>query len=222
MPYKYFWLSVEGTDAVGKTTLVKKIEAFLKRQKKIKFAILKEFSNSKVGNLIKQIIDKERFFRLGKVHYPFSETLLLYTDFIYQFEQILLKYSEKDKLFIVSDRGPYSFFTYQFLRIKDIYNIQYPNYLKDWLRDIFLPLGMPNLTILLISPLQDIKKRIEKREGSITKKDLLFIDRVQKEYLKISERISYPPILVLENRNGNFSNIEKKTIKIIKEILKKF
>jgi thymidylate kinase len=81
---------------------------------------------------------------------------------------------------------------------------------------------MSNLTILLISPLQDIKKRIEKREGSITKKDLLFIERVQKEYLKISERISYPPILVLENRNGKFSDVEQKTIKIIKEILEKF
>ena len=128
MPYKYFWLSVEGTDAVGKTTLVKKIEAFLKKQKKIKFAILKEFSNSKVGNLTKQIIDKERFFRLGKVHYPFSETLLLCADFIYQFEKTLLKYSKKDKLFIVSDRGPYSFFTYQLLRIENSYDIRHPNY----------------------------------------------------------------------------------------------
>ena len=106
--------------------------------------------------------------------------------------------------------------------IENSYDIQHLNYLKNWLRYIFLPLGMPNLTILLISPLQDIKKRIEKREGSITKKDLLFIDRVQKEYLKISERIFYMPILVLENRNGNFSDVEQKTIKVIKGILKKF
>jgi thymidylate kinase len=145
IPYTYFWLSIEGTDAVGKTTLIKKIEVFLKKQKKIKFAILKEFSNSKVGNLIKQIINKERFFHLGndRVHYPFSETLLLYADFIYQFEKILSKYSKKDKLFIVSDRGPYLFFTYQLLRIKDKYNVRHPNYLENWLRYIFLPFGMP-------------------------------------------------------------------------------
>jgi thymidylate kinase len=52
IPRNYFWLSIEGTDGVGKTTLLEKIEIFLSNQKKINFAIIKEFSNSKIGNLI--------------------------------------------------------------------------------------------------------------------------------------------------------------------------
>ncbi len=34
IPRNYFWLSIEGTDGVGKTTLLEKIEAFLSNQKK--------------------------------------------------------------------------------------------------------------------------------------------------------------------------------------------
>lgn len=30
----YFWLSIEGTDAVGKTSLLKEIERFFKKRKK--------------------------------------------------------------------------------------------------------------------------------------------------------------------------------------------
>ncbi len=113
IPKNYFWLSIEGTDGTGKTTLLEKIEAFLSNQKKTNFAIIKEFSNSRIGNLIKDIINKKKFFCLGnKLHYSFSETLLLCADFVYQFEEILSKYSDKKKLFIVSDRGLYSFLIY--------------------------------------------------------------------------------------------------------------
>ncbi len=34
-PKNYFWLSIEGTDAVGKTTLIEEIERFFQNQKKI-------------------------------------------------------------------------------------------------------------------------------------------------------------------------------------------
>ncbi len=115
----YFWLAIEGTDGVGKISLLKEIEKFLSIQRKINFAIIKEFSDSQVGDLIKDIIKKKKFFSLGEgTHYSFSETLLLATDFVYQFEKILSGYSSRKKLFIVSDRGIHSFFTYQLLRIK--------------------------------------------------------------------------------------------------------
>jgi len=220
IPRNYFWLSIEGTDAVGKTTLIEKIEVFLSNQKKTNFVIIKEFSNSKIGNLIKDIINKKKFFCLGdKLHYSFSETLLLCADFVYQFEKILSKYSDKKKLFIISDRGLYSFLTYQLLRIKRQYQIHNLNYLEKWIKDIFQPLGRPDFVILLISSISDIKKRIKDRDGVIKKNELSFIQEVQKEYLKIFKEISCPSYLILENRNGNFEYVEREAIKRIKEII---
>lgn len=222
IPKNYFWLSIEGTDGVGKTTLLEKLETFLKKQKEINFAIIKEFSSSKIGLLIKDIIRRKKFFCLGnKLHYPFSETLLLLSDFIYQFEEILSKYSDKKKLFIVSDRGLYSFLTYQLLRIKQRYQIHNLNYLEKWIKYIFQPLESPDFTIFLTSPIDDIKKRIKERDGIIQKKELSFIRKVQKEYLKIFKEISSPLHLILENRNGNFKYVEEEATKRIKKIIDK-
>ncbi len=39
IPKNYFWLSIEGTDATGKTSLLKEIEIFFKKQKITNFAI---------------------------------------------------------------------------------------------------------------------------------------------------------------------------------------
>lgn len=84
IPVNYFWLSIEWADAVGKTKLLEEIEKFLRNQKKIKFKIIKEFSNSSLGNLIKDTVNKKKFFSLGdRFHYPFAETLLLCADFVY-------------------------------------------------------------------------------------------------------------------------------------------
>lgn len=214
----YFWLSIEGTDAVGKTTLIEEIEKFLQNQK-INFIVIKEFSNSPFGNLIKHIVNTRRFFSLGnKIHYPFSETLLLCADFIYQFEQILSKNTNRKKLFIVSDRGLYSFLTYQLLRIKSYSSIKV--HAEKWIRDIFRPIDKPHFVILLTSPINQIKQRIIKRDGSINEQELYFIKKVQEEYQKIL-RNSCQPFIILENQNGKFENVKQKAIQKVKEILKK-
>lgn len=35
IPVNYFWLSIEGTDTVGKTKLLEEIEKFLRNQKRL-------------------------------------------------------------------------------------------------------------------------------------------------------------------------------------------
>jgi len=146
---------------------------------------------------------------------------LLCADFIYQSEEILSKYSDKKKLFIISDRGLHSFLTYQLLRIKQQYQIHNLNYLEKWIKDIFQPLRSPDFVILLTSSITDIEKRIKEKDGIIKKKELSFIQEVQKEYLKIFKEISYPPYLILKNQDGNFEYVEQKAIKRIEEIIDK-
>jgi len=219
IPKNYFWLSVEGTDGAGKTSLLKEIERFLYTQRKINFSIIKEFSDSSVGILIKKTIKEKNFFSLGNnFNHSFSETLLLCADFVYQFENILLKYPDKKNIFIFSDRGLHSFLTYQTLRIKYQYNITKPRYLQKWIKNIFQPFGTPDFIILLTSPLSDIKKRIKKRDGYIKTKELRFIDDMQNEYVKIIKKSSIPHI-VFKNHSGNFKNVKSEAIEIIKKII---
>ncbi|MDF1498128.1 MAG: hypothetical protein P1P85_02080 [Patescibacteria group bacterium] len=58
---------------------------------------------------------------------------MLGTDFVYQFEDILHQNKNKNNLFIVSDRGPYSFLTYQLLRIKKQHQIPCNFDLEKWI-----------------------------------------------------------------------------------------
>ena len=75
----------------------------------------------------------------------------------------------------------------------------------------------------MISPIKDIKKRIEKREGVILKKkDLFFIQRVQEEYLKVLKETPYSSYLILENQNGNFNLVKEKAIDVIMKMIKQY
>ena len=220
IPVNYFWLSIEGTDAVGKTILLEEIEKFLRNQKKIRFIVIKEFSSSSLGNFIKDIINKKKFFSLGDgFHYPFTETLLLCADFFYQFEQVLLKNTGRKKLFIISDRGLYSFLIYQSLRIKSQYQTSIRVNPKEWIEEIFKPINKPHFVILLTSPINQIKQRIIERDGSINEQELRFIKKAQKEYRKILKG-NHQPSIILENRNGKFESVKQKAIQKIEEILK--
>ncbi len=207
---------------MGKTSLLNEIEIFLRNQRKINFATLKEFSNSPLGNLIQEIVSKRKFFSLeNESHRPLSETLVLCADFIYQFEKLLSKYSKRKKLLIISDRGIHSFLTYQYLRIRDIYQNKKFAFFKEWIKDLFQVIGFPDFVFLLISPLSDIKGRIIERDGTIAEGELEFIEKVQNEYLKIFKEKQMSPYLILENQNGKFEFIKEKAIEKMKEIIKK-
>ena len=211
VPNNYFWISVEGTDAVGKTSLVRKISHIMRGKKNLEVVTIKEFSKSKVGRLIKNIIKKQRFFSLKNgVHYPLAETLLLCSDFFYQFEEVLSKNRHPKKtLFLISDRGIHSFLTYQILRIAKKYK-KHPEYFKKWVKDIFYPLRQPDLVIILTSPISQIRNRIIKRDGLIKEDEIRFIKTVQEEYIKLFKKDHFNRCLLLENRDNNFNSLIKK------------
>ncbi|MBD3360051.1 MAG: hypothetical protein GF365_05095 [Candidatus Buchananbacteria bacterium] len=59
----FYWISIEGTDGVGKTSLIKKLKKTLKnKHKNLNIIIIDEFSNSEIGKIIKSIIKKKIFF----------------------------------------------------------------------------------------------------------------------------------------------------------------
>lgn len=144
---------------------------------------------------------------------------MLGADFVYQFEDILQKNKDKNKLFIVSDRGPHSFLTYQLLRIKKQYRIFSDFYLEKWIGNIFQSIGFPHFVILLTSPNNHIKRRIAERGISCNKNAVDFIEQIQKEYLRVLKNNKNQAHLILENKDENFDCIISETIKQIKNLL---
>ena len=222
----YLWVSIDGTDAVGKTTLIKKLKKLLNKEIKntnldIEIVATKEFSDSETGLFIEDLIKKRRFFSLSKSkkgHLPISETMLLASDFIYQIEKLLAdKNRLHKKLLIISDRGPQSFTAYQLTRIKNSHkNVELAG-ARRWIINLFRFIGEPNLNILLISPIAEIRKRIVKREKSISPSELKFIKDVQDEFVKIFKQKNY---FIIENKDKGINVAVGKVLNRAKKVLK--
>lgn len=221
---KYFWVAIEGTDGVGKTFLSKKLYSYLRSHyKDKKFVLFSEFSDSKIGRLIKNEIRHKNFFQLGKnIHYPLAETLVLGADLFYQFEKRFLfiknEKNKKDFVYIISDRGPQSFFTYQLLRIENQYKDADIDLWRRWIKNILAPLKQPDLSICLVSNIKDIKQRLTGRGDKLTRSDLEFIKNIQEEYIKLFKSENEPSKIIVENNNNNF----QKTVSYLINAVKKY
>lgn len=218
---KYLWISIDGTDAVGKTMLTRKLVEYLKRKyPRKKFISLKEFSNHETGIVIKKIIKKRNFFTLGKrCNYPLAETIMLYADLVLQLEKVIFEKHYNQKIFIISDRGPFSFLTYQALRIRRKYKNN-RHYLQ-WLDNSLQLFGFPDISIFLISDPEDIKKRLIKRRDKVNKESIEFIKMVQKEYLKTSNRHKSNSMLIIKNKQGEAKKTFDKAIAFIENHINK-
>lgn len=119
---------------------------------------------------------------------------------------------------IISDRGLYSFLTYQLLKIKSQYKPSIKLKLERWIENIFKPISKIHFVILLTSPIKQIKQRIIERDGSINTQDFRFIKKRRKSYRKFLKN-NHQLSIILGNRNDQFENVKQKVIQQIKEIL---
>ena len=207
---KYLWVSVEGTDGVGKSTLIREIAQSLQStQPHVRILVLNEFSRSPIGEVIQKIIDTHRFFILGNTPHRVAETLVLCADYAYQIEEIAQEHSDQRTL-LISDRGPYSFLTYQKLRLEKAYSTRSPDEIENWIRMLFLLIGYPYINILLTSPSDHIQQRLANREGAANEEELRFIMQVQETYAEMfrkEQQTGKPHMLILESLNGQFDQV---------------
>jgi len=189
IPSNDLWIAVEGTDAVGKTRLSKELASWLQVQyASIPSQLMDEFSSSPIGRLIQDVVNDKTFFMLGNDrHLPVSETLILASDFIFQRESLIPKNNNSKKGVILSDRGIYSFFTYQGIRLREFYGNKHD--WEKWVEDIFSPVGRPNLTICLTSPIEQIERRLVERGDRVTTESLEFIENAQLEFLRLGGKV---------------------------------
>ncbi|MGI5826641.1 MAG: dTMP kinase [Patescibacteria group bacterium] len=213
------WLAIEGTDAVGKTQLTHELFSWLKSEHpEINSVIMDEFSSSPVGRLIKEVINDKTFFMLGdNEHIPIAETLILGSDFMLQQETISRTISPNQKGVVISDRGIYSFFVYQGIRLRNSYGDSTD--WEGWITNIFSPIGLPDLTLCLSSPIDQIERRLHNRGDKISPESLAFINQAQDEFLRIGGKSNSKSFVVLENIDGEFNQTLSQAQKAVREIL---
>lgn len=213
------WLAIEGTDAVGKTQLTHELFSWLRNEHpEIDSMMMDEFSSSPVGRLIKEVIDDKTFFMLGdNEHIPIAETLILGSDFMLQQETLSRTASSNQKGVVISDRGIYSFFVYQGIRLRNSYGDSTD--WERWIASIFSPVGFPDLTLCLSSPIDQIERRLRSRGDKISPESLAFINQTQDEFLRIGGKSNSKSFVVLENVDGEFNHTLSQAQKVVREIL---
>lgn len=205
-----YWINIEGTDAVGKTSLVKALSQKLSViYPEIKTVTMPEFSGSPIGVAIQAIIKEKTFFSLSDdVKSPIAETLVLAGDYL-----SLLENRTKDTAqILITDRGKLSFLVYQGIRLAAEYG-DITGWQK-WIRDITMFLREPDLTICLISTMEVIETRLKERGDAVTNSGLEFIENAQKLFADQIRSVPEDRGLILEN-NSTFLELLNETTTVV-------
>lgn len=216
---KQRWLAIEGTDAVGKTQLTHELFSWLKNEyPEVNPTLLDEFSSSPVGRLIREVVNDKTFFMLGNNrHIPMAETLILGSDLVFQREKLAQTTLHGQKGIIVSDRGIYSFFVYQGIRLKNGYGDEID--WNKWMEGFFSPIGMPDLTLCLTSPIEQVERRLRARGDRVSGESMAFIEQAQNEFSRLGGKGSSKSFVILENIDSQFCDTLSQAQKVVREIL---
>ncbi|WP_342252599.1 dTMP kinase [Spiroplasma endosymbiont of Amphibalanus improvisus] len=175
------FITLEGIDGSGKTTLIKKIEFYLKT-KGYKFLITREPGGSEISESIREVILKD--FPNDEME-PWTEALLYIAARKQHFEKII-KPNLKKGIIIISDRFSDSTLVYQGfargLSVESLIKIQ----------SIVFNDVKPNITFFLDCSPETLTKRIKtKSEKEVNRFDLESLEfhkKVYEGYLNLLEK----------------------------------
>lgn len=174
--YKYPLIIFEGVEGSGKTTQIKNVKSYLRRNR-IKFISLREPGGSKLAEKIRKLIlnTKSNF-------HPFTDLLLYIAARNENVNSIIKKHYKKRVILI--DRFIYSTLAYQHYGMNLNLNI------INKLNNFILGNIKPDLIFLHTVNILELKKRIQKRKekNRYDKFDINFYDKVQKGYIKMLKR----------------------------------
>lgn len=202
------FISFEGQDGSGKSTLIKKIEKFLKKEK-IEFVSTREPGNlnSKESKQIKDILIKKE-----NNLPPITEALLFAADRRMHLDEVILPSLKANKI-VLCDRYIDSSLAYQGfgrqIGIKEVKEIN----------EIATEKKYPDLTLFLDVSQENAFKRLKKRKSQdrieVTKNG--FQQRVFKGYKKLVKM--FPKRFKVIDANQSPEKVYKDAIKIIKKLL---
>ena len=162
--FSYF-ISFEGLDAVGKTTLANSLYNYLTSELKLPVKMFPEFSNSAIGILLVDLIKQYNFIKLDPaINTPLAETLLLMADLCAKAE--LIESSGSQLPIIIADRYFDSLIAYQVPRILRNNPHLGNDDTTEWLTNIAERILLkPDITFLINLPMDVICSRVQSRDS---------------------------------------------------------
>lgn len=208
-----YLVSFEGQDASGKTELLHRMDYAL-RKKGYETSVVEEFSNSFLGNYLRDLLTRDKFLRLwNNMPTAFSGAMYVIADLYYQDEYEIKPKLNEGKI-VLKERHIDSLFACEIPKIKD----EYPHFdtelLYNWIESVSTHLYKPDLTFLLIVPENILIKRIRSRGESVSDEDLRVFAEREKIYRRLAEK--YKDRIVVFNNN---KEIEKAVEEITEQIL---
>ena len=160
------FISLEGSEGAGKSTLIDSLKKFFKKNK-IEFLFTREPGATKEGQILREIL-LDKSIEID----PYTETFLLVADRLLHTNKIVIPALAKD-INVLSDRYIDSTYAYQGAG---------RGISQEYLDQIIEPLNlpMPELTIYLDLPVEEGLKRAKYRDE---------LDRFEEENIKFYERI---------------------------------
>lgn len=192
------WFEVDGIDSVGKSTQTKLlVEEFAKIAPHLKTVTVQEFSNTVIGDLIRNIIETKRFLASADFPSTIADTHLLLADLFAKFEQ----YRNGHTDIVIADRSALSLAGYQSKRIARDYAgsdaAEIAQSLMQMADREVARIGVkPNLYLLTIDP-DELQRRVVKRgESKLDDKDLQFLLGIQDYMIQEAHKWKYPVLNV--------------------------
>jgi thymidylate kinase len=162
-----FWLSIDGAEGVGKTTICRLLQSALPNA-----VLIGEFSSTDFGQLLSRKVTEQPHVFAESV---LGQSCFFIGDFFMQHETAILPSLNKGKV-VLSDRGYLSKFVYQLALMSDHYSHCEA---EAGLLALFRLIRPPDMTIILTAGVEQIAKRLEQRDGSCDASRLKFIAKVQ-------------------------------------------
>ena len=211
-------ITLEGQDGTGKTTLVPELQNRL-RASGYKVCIVEEFSDSSLGDYLKDLLRKDKFLRTsGEKPTALSDTLAVVAD-LYHKDEIRIKPSIEEGKIIIKDRHIDTIFAYQIPIITDVYPKMDRDNLYKWLEIITNKLHKPDLTFLLKIPTDVQIERLIRRGENVSEKDLGLFDKIGATY---DERVRDDPSrFIVVNSNTPVQTLAEDMVHFIKVMVSK-
>jgi len=183
------FITIEGIDLVGKSTLLSNLEK-LKTFSNI--VVFSEFSESEMGQMLKKLLKNNILLRFEqRCNTSFVETLLLLSESFFRYDVEILPLLIK-KMFVVKERFIDSHIAYQIPIIISEFPDLCQSTLVKWFEHIVKIRGdiLPDLTIILDCEPEIIFKRYHQ---ALTEYERRILTQVRNIYLEMPH--IYPPTL---------------------------
>ena len=201
-------ITFEGIDGSGKSTQIRKLKSFIKKNNIKNFIFTREPGGSELGNKVKNLLINNNN---NSIISKEAQILLLIAARYEHYEKLIAPLLKKNKI-VISDRYQDSTFAYQCENNKNLHD------LLTNLNYLLFKGFQPGLTILLdINPNVSLK-RISKRKtnNAFDKKTLYFYKKVRSSYLKLAKKNSRIKVINAEaNENDTFNKIINAIFKYI-------